>query len=328
MLTRIFKETSVLSVFAAVLFAILFHAHILVKPISLSFNADHSVLGWLIKTYVLRLQPFAINILFITILLAQAIRLNVLLNSYKLFTKNTFIVVFSYLLISGLLPFLLAFTEAFLINSLLIWIIIKCLRLYNNPNAKSLIFNIGLLCSIAVLLYPPSAFVVLLCLMSLAIIRSFRLGEWFIFLLGVLAVWYLAISILFLVDKLYLLTVFLPKLHLLTPIKNLSYWFWMSLVSLALLLLAGFKYWYDITNRMVIQIRKSWGVLLLFLLLSWISIFFATPTSLSILWVCCVPLACFVANFFLYSKRGWLINLIMIVCLAVIAYNNWVLIVK
>lgn len=327
-MTRIFKETSVLSVFAAVLFAILFHAHILVKPAIVSVNASQSILGWLVQTYLLQLQPFAISLIFIGILLIQAIRLNILLNRYKLFTKNTFTVVFSYLLVSSFLPFLMVFTEAFLINSLLIWIIIKCLRLYNNPNAKGLIFNIGLLCSICVLLYPPTAFVALFCLIALAIIRPFRLGEWFIFLLGVLSIWYLAISIIFLIDKMYLLSILLPKTYLLTPIKDLDYWFWMSIGSLALLLLAGFKYWYDITNRMVIQIRKSWSVILIFLILSWTSIFFATPTALKNLWVCCIPLACFIANVFLYSKRAWLINVLLIICLAITAFNNWQLIVK
>jgi hypothetical protein len=326
--TRIFKETSVLSVFAAVLFAIVLHAHLLIKPIAISVNATQSVLGWLVKTYILQLQPFAISLIFISVLLAQAIRLNVLLNTNKLFTKNTFTVVFSYLLVSSLLPFLMVFTEAFLINSLLIWIIIKCFRLYNNPAAKGLIFNIGLLSSICVLLYPPTIFVVLFCLVVLAIIRPFRLGEWFIFLLGVLSIWYLAISILFLTDKLHLLSILLPKMYLLTPIKDVHYWFWMSLGSLALLLLGGFKYWYDVTNRMVIQMRKSWGVVLIFLVLSWTSIFFSTPTDLQNLWLCCVPLACFVANFFLYSKRNWLVNILFITCIAISAYNNWQLIVK
>lgn len=327
-MTKIFKETSILSVFAAVLFAALFHAHILVKPIPISLNAQESVLGWLINKYVLQLKPFAINALFMALLLAQAIRLNVLLNQYKLFNKSTFTVAFSYILISALLPFFMVFTEAFVINSLLIWIIIKCLRLYNNPTARSLIFNIGLLSSFTVLLYPPAAFVVLFCLMALAIIRPFRLSEWFIFLLGVVSVWYLTISILFLVDKMHLLKSFLPKLHLLTPLKNINYWLWISIGAMALLLLAGFNYWYGVTNRMVIQIRKSWGVILLFLVLSWLSIFFIKPTTLACLWLCCVPLACFIANFFLYSKRAWLVNVLIIVCVAVIAYNNWSLIIK
>lgn len=328
MVTKIFKETSILSVFGALVFTILFHAHLLIKPIPISVNANQSVLGWLMHEYILRLKPFAINGLFLLILLAQAIRLNVLLNQYKLFNKNTFTVVFSYILLSSLLPFFMVFTEAFVINSLLIWIIIKCLRLYNNPTAKSLIFNIGVLSSLCVLLYPPTTFVLGFCLIALAIIRPFRLTEWFIFLLGVLSVWYIGISILFLTDKMQLLPMFLPKIYLLTPLKQLQYWFWMSLSTLALLLMAGLNYWYTITNRMVIQIRKSWGVILLFLVLSWISIFFANPTTLINLWVCCIPLACFIANFFLYTKRTWLVNTLIIISIVVIVYNNWSLIVK
>ena len=195
------------------------------------------------------------------------------------------------------------------------------IKLYNNPNAKSLIFNIAFLASASVILYQPMVFVAVALLFALAILRPFRITEWIIFIVGLIAPVYLLVAGMFLSDSMPLLNKFIPQIHFKYSIVT-NPWYWSNIATIGVLTIAGLLTWYPNSSRMVIQIRKNWVVMLILfvLLLSGILFFNAGKYLPEIL--CIVPMAAFVSNFFLYPERKILINLMLIIATVMVVYNN------
>jgi hypothetical protein len=158
-------------------------------------------------------------------------------------------------------------------------------------------------------------------LFAIAILRPLKTTEWLSFIIGIITPIYLLMAGLYLFDTLPLLQKFIPQIHFKIVI-NVNPWYWMNVSTITLMAIAGLIVWYPNSSRMVIQIRKNWIVMLILfiLLISSILLFNSSkylPEILSI-----IPLAAFVANFFLYPQRTIFINLILILAVIMIVYNN------
>jgi len=317
----LFRDKSIVAIFALVIVCLLVHLHIFIEPIKINSNSNSGVLSWLFQNYLSKLKPVVISIVYIILLLIQAIRFNLALNDSKMFGKAAFTSAFAFVLLSGLFTNAFAFSPAFIACSLVIWLFNNAIKLYNNPAAITLIFNIAFLASASVILYQPMVFVAIALLFALAILRPFRITEWIIFIVGLIAPIYLLISGMFLFDSMPLLKKFIPQIHFtFSIIKNP--WYWSNLATIGLLTIFGLFTWYPNSNRMVIQIRKNWVVMLiLFVLLLGGILFFNAGKYLPEI-LCIVPMAAFVSNFFLYPQRKILINLMLIIATIIIVYNN------
>jgi hypothetical protein len=138
--------------------------------------------------------------------------------------------------------------------------------MYNKTDAKGLIFNVGFLTSITIICYYPSVFLMFFSLFSLAVLRPFRPAEWLVLLLGLVAPFYILLSILYLFDFNFNSIVF-SKFGLLFSINTKDYWAILNLFFLSLLTIISLFIWYPNSSRLVILIRKNW-ILLLFLFFS------------------------------------------------------------
>jgi hypothetical protein len=196
-------------------------------------------------------------------------------------------------------------------------------RLYGNTQGRSIIFNIGLIAGCIVLLYHPTATLLLLCFFALGILRPFRLNEWFILLLGIITPFYFLLAALFLRDDFADVPGFLPQwhLHFQQPANVTA-----TIVSLSLMAvcwLGGIYIWRSNSGRMIIQVRKNWYLLLLgFVLLAPVS-FLTYTTAWEAGLLCVVPLAAFASNVFLYPYRNWLPALFFWALAIMVVYNNW-----
>ncbi|MFY8004747.1 MAG: hypothetical protein ACOVNR_07880, partial [Chitinophagaceae bacterium] len=134
---------------------------------------------------------------------------------------------------------------------------------------------------------------------------------------------YLIISLLFLNDQMVLLKSFIPSIKFLLPVITTDLFFWISTALIALLVLAGLIVWSPQNNRMIIQIRKSWNVMLVMLLIILIVPLFVTHAGMASAVLIMVPFAAFISNVFLYPKRLWFPNLLFFLVLALVCYYNW-----
>jgi hypothetical protein len=124
----------------------------------------------------------------------------------------------SYLLITSI--FHVGLTSTLISVGFIIWILSILFNLSTQENPKKNIFNLGLLMGVSILIFFPSFLFVLLVLFGLLIFRPFRIQEWIIMILGIVAPFYFVFAFGFLLDKVEILT--MPSFYLRMPKFNLS----------------------------------------------------------------------------------------------------------
>jgi hypothetical protein len=145
-----------------------------------------------------------------------------------------------------------------------------------------------------------------------------------VLVLGLASVFYIVVSIFFLQNNLPLAKQFLPNFNIGFPLPSkVEYHFWLNLGAIFLLFIVGFFAFLPNSNRMVIQSRKNWGVmLLLFVILCFFSFIFNYKTPYCLL-LLIVPIAAFASNFFLYTKKLFFVYVVLMFVVSVIIINNY-----
>ncbi|MDP3393124.1 DUF6427 family protein [Sediminibacterium sp.] len=322
----LFRDKSIINIVFLVLLSLLVHLHGFTAPITVVANNQDGWFAYLLNQYLKEGVYTAGFFIYISVVLLQSIRLNFLLAEQKMFPNSGYTVAMSYVLLTGLLPQWAAISPALIANFLLIWIYIKITRLYNHPAPKTLLFNIGLLVSLTILCYHPTAILIVVVLFALGIMRPFKLQEWFTLLMGIALPFYFLASWLYLTDELNRIGQFLPKMELTVPVQQLSNPEIAGLSVIVLVLLAGFFSWQQFNSRLVIQMRKNWAALLVMCFILTAAPFIFNNAGLNAAVLCLVPFTAFVSASFSYPKRLLFPNFLFFVLIGVIMYNNWYLV--
>lgn len=319
----LFRDKSVINIFFLVLLSVGVHLHFFVNAPLVVTHAGDGVFSLLLKNYIAPLPATPLFVFYQAVVLVQAIRLNFVLTDLRMFQASNYTTAMAYVLLSGVLPQWCSISPALIANSLLIWLFIKLCRLYNHPSPKTLLFNTGLIVGMSIICYHPTAILILVVLFALAVVRPFKLAEWMILLMGVLLPYYFLAGWLYLTDEFATFNQYLPYLQWNLPLQHGSVLLVVSLSVLLLVLLAGLYYWQLSNNRMVIQIRKNWGAMMVMLLILLPIPFVFLQAGLESAFMSLVPLGAFAGNAFSYPRRLWLPNLLFWLAVAVIAWNNW-----
>ncbi|CAN5727479.1 hypothetical protein BH11BAC4_BH11BAC4_09950 [soil metagenome] len=264
--------------------------------------------GFLYKYFLLWMRSFSGNIPVLYSLVAflflylQAISLNKLVNVQRLMQKPNYLVGMSYLLITSLFSDWYYLSSPLIVNSLLIWALANLCNLHNIGSPKSSLFNIGMMIGVATFFYFPSIAFLLLIVVGLAITRPFRLPEWLMVLLGVLAPYYFLGAWVFLTDKwkgykFPGFSVTVPRFHQ-TP--------WAAYTAVALAILAiviGVYFILDNMRRQVVQARKNWNLIFLYLLVAIFVPFLSASKGFDYWILTSVPVATLSAPAFFYPDR-------------------------
>lgn len=319
----LFRDKSIANLFSLLVLSIAVHLHLFVNaPLVVTSDTD-GIFSTILRNYVTGLSSTVLFLLYHAVVLVQAIRLNMVLSDLRMFQHNTYTTAMAYVLLTGLFTQWCSITPALLANFLLIWLFIKLSRLYNHPSPKTLLFNTGLIVGITVLCYHPTAILVLVVLFALAVVRPFKLAEWLTLLMGALVPYYFLGVFLFMKDQFSRFPLYLPYLKWNLPLLAWSVPLWISLSVLFIFLVAGLYYWQASSSRMVIQIRKNWGVMavMLFILLPIPFIFLKAGMESALMIL--VPLGAFAGNAFSYPRKLIIPNILFWLAAAIIAYNNW-----
>lgn len=318
-----FKEKSTSGVFSLVIASVFVRAFFWVHPPQLVTELTDGLIYYLVSP-LSGISGILLPLIYQLIVVVQALRLNYALNDVRLYPKPAFTAALAYILLTALFPAWNNISAALLINSMLIWLLYRIIKLYNTQQPKTLIFNIGLITGSTVLLYFSAFPLILVMFFTIAAFRPFRLNEWLILLIGIITPFYFFGTWLFMTDKwsmvLQQLQIFQP--HIIRP-ANLS----LTIITLAITgaaIIAGVFLWQSNSGRMIIQVRKSWGVLFVMLLLLIPVIFIVKDAWPNALLMAAVPASAFVANTFLYPKRNFISAIIFWGFVVLIIYNNWI----
>jgi hypothetical protein len=255
----------------------------------------------------------------------QAMTLNNLINNHRLLPKASFLPAMAYLLVTSLFPEWWQFSAALFVNSLLVWVWARMSGLYNNNRAKWVLFNIGMVLGFCSFFYFPSIAFVVLMIFALVIMRPLNFSEWLVGLLGITTPYYFLFAYLYLSSQ-WDPARFLPSLSLSFPNFQQNIWAWGGMVLLVVPFLISGYYIQGNILRMLIQVRKSWSLLLLYLLTALLVPFINSSSTFEYWILCAPPFAAFHAiAFFQSNKKNFPLILHWIMVAFILALNVAVL---
>lgn len=236
------------------------------------------------------------------LLFTQAMTLTRLINNYRMMSRSNYLPGMAYLLITSFFAEWNYFSAPLLLNTLLIFILGWLFKIYNHPRAKGIIFNIGLAIGISTFVFFPSLSFIIWVFFALMIMRPFRINEWLLCVLGATTPYYFYGVYLFL-TKQWHPNKFLPYLTIHMPSLQQSIWLAASALLLMIPFLTGGYFVQDNLRRMLIQVRKGWSLILLYLLVA-IFVPFVNSSSTFENWImAAVPFAAFHACTYFYPPR-------------------------
>jgi hypothetical protein len=322
-LVSFFREKSATGVFAIIMLSIALHARILIEPPEIITHPSNGFIHWLLEP----LQKINYHVLagvHQVLVIIAALRLNYILDDLRMFQRQALTTALCYVILSALFISWNNIIPALLINILLIWMFYKLAKSYHAQKPKTLLYNVGLITGGIVLLYYPAVALVMIVIIGLAIIRPFRLNEWFIVILGIITPFYFLAVILFLQDRFDSFQDYLPHLQLHFLQKSSSRALSINIAYVILILVLGVYYWQSNTGRMLIQARKYWNVLFIMLLFIIPVPLFLANSGIESAMLLLVPLASFASNIFLYPRQSLLPGFLFWISVAVVILNQWV----
>ena len=175
-------------------------------------------------------------------------------------------------------------------------------------------------------MYHPSALLILVAFFAIIYVRPFVITDWLVLPMGVLAPYYFLLSYLYFTDRFHTAQTFIPALELNSPNVAISSIFFVTVGLIIVLLLIGLYHWQNESRRLLIQVRKNWGVLMVMLLIILPIPFINKGAGIDsvLLWI--IPAGPFIAKGFLAPKKELLPNIMFWALLILILIKNWELV--
>lgn len=316
----LFKDRSAVSVFWLIIICFGLHTSSLLHAPEIVISPADGYFYYILQP-LKNAQPYFVSLLFILLIFLLAMQLNFMLNALHMFPKQTNAAALAFLLFSALLPQFNVLSTALFACNLFIWILYSACRLYAAPNPKTSIYNFGMLCGFSMLLYYPMLPLIMIALLALVIMRSFKINEWFVLFFGLITPAYFLASYLFITGNLK----FLPKPLQIFDIIRLPVPPIMFIITFAvstLIILWGIFSVQSSGINALIQVRKSWSVFFIAMLLLLPAVFFIKDAYPLVLLLVVLPGAAYTGYAFANS-RNILPVIFFWVLLGLSIYNNW-----
>jgi Family of unknown function (DUF6427) len=262
------------------------------------------------------------SILSFIILFAQATLLNSICNYHKMLPRANYLPGMCYVLLTSLLPDWGHFSAPLLVNSILIWCWYRMVALYNSPSPISSIFNIGVFLGFATLLYIPAIAFLLLLFFALLIMRPFRIQEWFVGFIGFTSPYYFLVLILYFTHQLQWKNL-VPHINFTFPAFPASVWIVAAVTLLVFPFIIGGIFVQNNLNKMLIHVRKSWSLLLAFLVTGIFVIIINKAGSYENWIVTAMPFAVFHSAAYYYPQNKLLANVLHWLCFSMAIIINY-----
>ena len=267
-MTGIFRQKNSANALLLLIYGLVLKFNLFLHPPLPKRVADDHYLYNVLMDFMekLNLSPGFYSFLAFALIYMQATLFTRICNLHKMFHKSNYLPGMSYLLITSLIPEWNVFSAPLLINALFVWAIHRMMLLYNSNRPGTAIFNIGFIMGVVTLLYQPAIVFVLLIFFALYIMRAFQIREWVVSLLGVTTPYYFLAIILYLTNKFSWKTL-LPEISVTVPPMPLPV-YTISIVLAVLPFIIGGYFVQNNLSKMLIQVRKNWSLLLIFLIIS------------------------------------------------------------
>ena len=245
------------------------------------------------------LMGFAALLLYIIV----AIVLCRLAAKFRLFYRQNYLPGMCFLLFTSMPGVGDRISSSLLMSLLIIPVLWQLFNLYNQGKALKSIFYVSALIGLMALVFYPAALFIILVFVSLYLFRPFKLQEWIMALVGILAPIYFLASFLFLTNNLQVLQI--EKVILKLPsLSQLGYEYYGYLL-IGFSILAGMYFLQQFFLRQSIHARKCW------VLIYWLLAICTLGATINyqqfpINWILiAVPVSMFMALAFFNFKNKW-----------------------
>jgi hypothetical protein len=272
---------------------------------------------------VLGRSPFLITFFAVVNLFGQAIFVNRIANRHHLYPRATYLPALTYILVTSLFEDWNYLSAALISNWLLLAMLSAMLQLYSAGDVRKQIFNIGCFISITAMLVFPNIIFIALLLLSLAILRPFKVAEWLVGLLGLLTPFYFLAGILYLTNDLVLLKRMvaigfsIPK-HIEHPEMVLT-----SFSMIGLMLIVGIFYLNNFMGRMLFQNKKWWWVVIASFVISIVAGMFTVAKGYNQWMAVLIPASFLIANVWFEERKKWITTIFFYLFVAVVIFAQW-----
>ena len=325
-MTGVFKSNNPYNTFLLLVYGLLLKLIMFIHPqIPLPQQTD----GFLFKLLLSQLSgvgsslPIIYPLISFILLYTQAITLNALVNQHRLMQKPNYLTGMAYLLITSLFAEWNILSAPLIINSFIIWVWSRMSKLYNEPSPKTSLFNIGMAIGISSFFYFPVISFSALVVVGLLITRPFKLPEWVVALLGLASPFYFLAAYIYITDKWQ--GYHFPGVAVTFPRFIESRWALAAIFIVLFISSTGFVYVQKNFRRQLVQARKSWNLIFLYLLIA-LFIPFINASHSFVYWILsAVPIAVIAGAGFLYpQKKGFPLILHWLMVAFVIAFSYFV----
>lgn len=250
-----------------------------------------------------RSNPWGMYAMAYVILFVQSISLNGFINSQKLFPSAHLLFAYFYLLFSALLPSWNWISPLFLFNSILVLILPRLVRLYQQYRPQNDLFILGVLGGVSALLHLSAWLLLIWLLIALLVLRPFRLAELVILLVGFLLPYYFALSCCYLSNRLDWASLLLPYFKFSIPSFKPIFENWATGVLILVPVIVGGISIANYLFRMLALPRKVWGLVFYALLIAILFLFIDKGKSEDTIVALLLPAAFFMAAFAFFPSN-------------------------
>lgn len=325
-MTGVFKSNNPYNTFLLLVYGLLLKLPMFIHPV---IPQPRLTDGFLFKALLVQLSgvgkslPVIYPFITLILLFTQAITFNGLVNNQRLMQRPNYLTAMAYLLITSLFAEWNVLSAPLIINSLLIWVWARMSKLHNDPHAKTSLFNIGIAIGLASFFYFPSVAFAALIISGLLITRAFKVAEWVVALLGIIAPYYFLLAYVFLTDKWQGYK--FPGVAITLPHFYESRWALAAILIVILVVLIGLFFVQQNFRRQLVHARKSWNLIFLYLVIA-LFVPFINDSHSFIYWILsAIPIAVIAGAGFLYPAKKWFpLVLHWVIVAFVIAFSYFV----
>lgn len=309
MIVKIFKTNQITANILIVLLSVLLFIPGYYSAVDLNLE-NHSLFNF---TFGNRFINVFITSLFIGF---QGVLLNYIINQEKLIKGNTHLVGLFYVVLNGAVAILFSFNPILISNAFIITVLLMIFKLYSVKDAKSLLFNIGLLLGFCVLIYAPIICLFPIIWIVLSYFRTPNFRDFFISIFGFLLPITYLIAYLYLTNHLYdsnyIDWLNYPSIF---SVQIVSRPFVYFLIVIGGFVLFSFFSLFVQIGREGIKDRKLFIVIILLALFLFATIIFNPGDYNSLYILLTIPFSVFLANYFNKLKKEWLAEIFFIIIL-------------
>ncbi len=305
-MTGIFKANNPSNNFGLLLYGLLLKLPLFLYPVIPPVQSSDAIIyrafvAWSQTVFVG--APIFYSVLAFIFLYIQAVSFNTVVNSQRMLQRPNYLTGMSYLLITSLFAEWFSLSAALMVNTALIWVWSNLCSLHNNTSAKSTIYNIGLVIGLATFFYYPAITFSFLFMVGLAITRPFQLKEWLIGLVGLATAFYFFGAWLFLSGQWS--SYVTPQVVLSVPVFFETKWASAAIILVLITMLFGIFFIQSNMRRQIVQVRKSWQLVYLYLIVAAL-VPFLNGSNIFGSWILvAVPASLIAASALFYPDKKW-----------------------